>query len=60
MSHNPSHNAIDYFAALGRAPGPFVCESFPLAVDEDSPPMSGNEVWNEAITEIIVVGPGIK
>ena len=56
MSH--SHNAIDYFASLGRAPGSFVCQSFPLTIDEDSPPLSGSEVWNEAITEIIVVGPG--
>ncbi len=53
-----SHNAIDYFASLSRAPGPFVCQSFPFSVDEDSPPLSGKDVWNEAITDIVVVGPG--
>ena len=53
-----SHNAIDYFATLGRAPGPFVCKSFPLTLDEDCEPLTGAQVWDEAITDIIVLGPG--
>lgn len=53
-----SHNAIDYFATLGRAPGPLVCQSFPVTLDEDCEPVSGAQIWEDAITDLIVLGPG--
>ena len=53
-----THYAIDYFATLGKANGAFKCKSFPMTVNEDDPPYKASELWNEAITEIILIGSG--
>lgn len=55
-----SSNVIDYFATLGRAPGPFVCKSFEsVFVEEDGSSkkkfLSPNRLWNDAITDITFV-----
>jgi hypothetical protein len=53
-----SHYAIDYYATLGREQGPLKCKSFPYALQEDDIPLSGRELWQEAITDIILVSAG--
>jgi hypothetical protein len=53
-----SHFTIDYFATLGREAGVLKCKSFPMTLHEDDPPYSGNEIWQEAITDIVVFGAG--
>lgn len=53
-----SHNAIDYFVTLGRSPGPLECKSFPLRIDDESEPLTAQQAWKDAITDIILLGPG--
>lgn len=53
-----SHYAIDYFATLGRESGPLKCKTFPYQIHEDDPSLSGPELWQEAITDIVVVSAG--
>jgi hypothetical protein len=55
-----THHAIDYFVTLGRSPGEIKCKSFPLRIDEDSEPITAQDAWKEAITDIILLGPGLN
>jgi hypothetical protein len=55
-----THYAIDYFATLGKPDGPFKCKSFPMVVNEGDPPVQGKDLWGEAITDIMLIGSGIK
>lgn len=54
-----SHFAIDYFATLGRKPGVLNCRTFPFTLHEDDPPLSAQELWNEAITDIVLIASGL-
>lgn len=53
-----SHHAIDYFVTLGKSNENLTCKTFPIRLDEDSDPLTASQVWNEAITDIILLGPG--
>lgn len=53
-----SQYVIDYFAVIGKPSGPLVCTSFPLRLEEDGPSRSSEEVWGEAITDLILVSSG--
>jgi hypothetical protein len=53
-----SHYAIDYFATLGRNPDALKCKTFPYLLHEDDPPLSAQELWQEAITDIVLVAAG--
>lgn len=53
-----SHYAIDYFATLGRDQGPLKCKTFPFQLHEDDPTLTAPEVWQEAITDVILVSAG--
>lgn len=57
MSTITTFNAIDYFATLGKAPGPLECKSYPYELDEDTS-LTAKEAWYEAITDIVLLGPG--
>lgn len=53
-----SHNAIDFFATVGRKRDCLKCTTFPLPVYEDDPPLSPQEAWDEAITDLMLIGNG--
>jgi hypothetical protein len=53
-----SHYAIDYFATLGRNQA-LKCKTFPYLLHEDDPPLSAQELWQEAITDIVLVAAGL-
>eukprot|EP00981_Chlorochromonas_danica_P011325 scaffold3873_cov177-Ochromonas_danica.AAC.5 len=42
----------------GKSSENLTCKSFPIRLDEDSDPLTASQVWNEAITDIILLGPG--
>ena len=53
-----SVNAIDYFAALGKPKGDLVLKKLPSLWEEDEV-CAASEVYNDAITDIAVVFPGL-
>jgi hypothetical protein len=53
-----SQNAIDFFATVGRKAEPLKCTTFPLSLNEDDPPLTAKEVWEEAITDVVLLGNG--
>lgn len=55
-----SQNAIDFFATVGRKAEPLKCTTFPLSLNEDDPPLSAREVWEEAITDVVLLGNGMR
>lgn len=56
MSNN--QNAVDFFATVGRKLEPLKCTSFPIRLNEDDPPLSAKEIWEEAVTDIMLIGNG--
>lgn len=53
-----SQNAVDFFATVGKKTGPLKCTTFPITLNEDDPPLSAKEIWEEAITDVILLGNG--
>ncbi|RYH32734.1 hypothetical protein EON65_00100 [archaeon] len=43
---------------MGREPGDLQCRSFPVKIDDESEPLTANNAWQDAITDIILLGPG--
>lgn len=54
-----SNKVIDYFATVGRPNGPLQCKMFPMEIEEDGDKLSAPEIWQEAITDIILLSDGI-
>ncbi len=50
-------NAIDFFATVGKDQGVLKCTTFPYQVEEDVPPLSAQELWDEAITDLFLLAP---
>lgn len=51
-------NAIDYFATLGRKPGPFLCKSLRNVWREDDSLLRPTDIWNDAVTDIAIITEG--
>lgn len=49
-------NAIDYYATLGKEDGPFRPKEFQSPHAGDRTVFTANEIWNAAITDVIIVG----
>ncbi len=57
-----SSNAVDFFALLGRKPGPFVCKNL-MSIGEDESTgkkthCHPSQIWGDAITDIAYVHTG--
>ncbi len=52
-------NSVDFFATLGRKPGPFNCKTFKSVWSDNNEVLSPSEIWNDAITDICVLTIGI-